>query len=92
MNIVNMRDAPYKYPSLTGDMVFRLWNAAIKDDDTLADELIQGMYHCMRAFRSRACRVRDGFNPETQSSSKGHVAGFAPGYAKISGLTRLLPT
>ena len=50
MNIVNMRDAPYKYPSLTGDMVFRLWNAAIKDDDTLADELIQGMYHCMRAF------------------------------------------
>ena len=21
MNIVNMRDAPYKYPSLTGDMV-----------------------------------------------------------------------
>ena len=42
MNIVNMSDAPYKYPSLTGDMLFRLWNAAIKDDDTLADEMIRG--------------------------------------------------
>jgi hypothetical protein len=38
MNIVNISDAPYKYPSLTGDMLFRLWKAAIKDDDTLADE------------------------------------------------------
>jgi hypothetical protein len=55
MNIVNMSDAPYKYPSLTGDMLFRLWNAAIKDDDTLADEMIRGMYKCMLAFdRERA--------------------------------------
>ena len=55
MNIVKMTDAPYKYPSLTGDMLFRLWNAAIKDDDTLADEMIRGMYHCMLTFdRERA--------------------------------------
>jgi hypothetical protein len=60
MNIVNMSDAPYKYPNLTGDMVFRLWNAAIKDDDTLADEMIRGMYRCMLAFdRERAEYVMD---------------------------------
>jgi hypothetical protein len=47
-NNVNIR--PYKYPSLTADMLFRLWNAAIKDDDTLADQVIRGMYHCMLAF------------------------------------------
>lgn len=60
MNIVNMCDAHYKYPSLTGDMLFRLWNAAIKDDDRLADEMIGGMYRCMLAFnRERAEYVTD---------------------------------
>jgi len=55
MNIVNTSDAPYKHPSLTGDMLFRLWKAAIKDDDTLADEMIRGMYDGVLAFdRERA--------------------------------------
>lgn len=60
MNIVNMSDAPYKYPSLTGDMLLRLWKAAILDDDTLADEVMRGMYHGMMAFdRERAEEVID---------------------------------
>ncbi len=60
MNIVNISDAPHKYPSITGDMLFRLWKAAIKDDDTLAEEVIRGMYHCMLAFdRERAEYVTD---------------------------------
>ena len=42
MNIVDMSDAPYNYPSLTREMLFRLWSAAIKDDDTSADEMIRG--------------------------------------------------
>jgi hypothetical protein len=55
MKIVNISDAPYKHPSLKGDMVFRLWKAAIKDDDTLADEMIRGMYDGVLAFdRERA--------------------------------------
>jgi hypothetical protein len=55
MNIVNISDAPYKHPSLKGDMLFRLWKAAIKDDDTLADEMIRGMYDGVLAFdRERA--------------------------------------
>ena len=32
MNLVNLSDTPYKYPMLTGDMLFRLWRAAVKDD------------------------------------------------------------
>ena len=30
MNIVNISEAPYRHPSLKGDMLFRLWKAAIK--------------------------------------------------------------
>ena len=41
---------PYKYPMLTGDMLFRLWRAAVKDDDTLVEEIIYGMYEAMMAF------------------------------------------
>ena len=60
MNLVNMSYTPYKYPSLTGDMLFRLWKAAIKDDDTLADEMIRGMYDGLLAFdRERAEDVMD---------------------------------
>ena len=55
MNIVILTETPYKYPSLTGDMLFRLWKAAIKDDDTLANEVIRGIYDGMMAFdRERA--------------------------------------
>jgi hypothetical protein len=60
MNIVNISDAPYKHPSLKGDMLFRLWKAAIKDDDTLADELFRGTYGVLLAFdRERAEDVMD---------------------------------
>jgi hypothetical protein len=60
MNIVNISDAPYKHPSLKGDMLFRLWKAAIKDDDTLADELIRGMFDALLAFdRERAEDLMD---------------------------------
>jgi hypothetical protein len=59
MNTLNISDAP-KHPSLTGEMVFRLWKAAIKDDDTLADEVIRGIYDCMLTFdRERAEYVTD---------------------------------
>jgi len=55
MNIVNMSEAPYKHPSLKGDMLFRLWKAAIEDDETLADEVFRGMYEALLAFdRERA--------------------------------------
>ena len=55
MNLVNMSNTPYKYPSLTGDMLFRLWRAAVKDDETLVEEMIRGMYEAMMAFdRERA--------------------------------------
>jgi hypothetical protein len=55
MNLVNLSDTPYKYPMLTGDMLFRLWRAAVKDDDTLVEETIHGMYEAMMAFdRERA--------------------------------------
>ena len=58
MNVVNLSDAPYKYPSLRGDMLFRLWKAAILDDDTLADDVMRGMYNGMMAFdRERAEEV-----------------------------------
>jgi hypothetical protein len=60
MNIVNISEAPYRHPSLKGDMLFRLWKAAIKDDDTLADGLIRGMYDALLAFdRERAEDVMD---------------------------------
>ena len=59
MNIVNISEAPYRHPSLKGDMLFRLWKAAIKDD-TLADELIRGTYGVLLAFdRERAEDVMD---------------------------------
>jgi hypothetical protein len=55
MKIVNISDAPYRHPSLKGDMFFRLWKAATKDDDALADELIRAMYDALLAFdRERA--------------------------------------
>ena len=58
MNVVNMSDAPHKCPSLRGDMLFRLWKAAILDDDTLADDVMRGMYNGMMAFdRERAEEV-----------------------------------
>ena len=58
MNVVNISDAPYKYPSLRGDMLFRLWKAAILDDDTLADDVMRGMYNGMMVFdRERAEEV-----------------------------------
>jgi hypothetical protein len=60
MNLVNLSDTPYKYRMLTGDMLFRLWRAAIKDDDTLVEEMIHGMYEAMMAFdRERAERAMD---------------------------------
>ena len=60
MNIVILTETPYKYPSLTGDMLFRLWKAAIKDDDMLANEVIRGIYDGMMAFdRERAEDVMD---------------------------------
>jgi hypothetical protein len=60
MNMVKISNTPCKHPSLTGDMLFRLWKAAIKDDDTLADEMIRGMYDGMLAFdRERAEDVMD---------------------------------
>ena len=41
-------------------MLFRLWKAAIKDDDTLANEVIRGIYDGMMAFdRERAEDVVD---------------------------------
>jgi hypothetical protein len=92
MNIVKMTDAPYKYPSLTGGMLFRLWNAAIKDDDTLADEMIRGMYHCMLTFDRERAEYAMDLDRETRSNSKRHIAGFARGYAKISGLNEVAPT
>ena len=55
MNLVNMSDTPYKYPSLTGHMLFRLWRAAVKDDETFVEEIIHGKYEAMMAFdRERA--------------------------------------
>jgi hypothetical protein len=58
MNVVNMSDAPHNYPSLKGDMLFRLWKAAILDDDTLTDDVMRGMYNGMMAFdRERAEEV-----------------------------------
>ncbi len=60
MKIVNMSDTPHKYPSLTGDMLFRLWKAAILDDHALAEEVMRGMYYGMMAFdRERAEEVMD---------------------------------
>jgi hypothetical protein len=41
-------------------MLFRLWKAAIKDDETLADELIRGMFDALLAFdRERAEDLMD---------------------------------
>ena len=36
--------------SLTKEQLFRLWRAAIKDDDKLVDELVQKVYDDMIAF------------------------------------------
>jgi hypothetical protein len=38
---------------LTKDQVYRLWKCAIKDDDRLADALIQKIYDGMIAFDSK---------------------------------------
>ena len=55
MNLVNLSDTPCKYPMLTGDMLFRLWRAAVKDDDRLVEGMIRGMYEAVMAFdRERA--------------------------------------
>jgi hypothetical protein len=82
MKIVNINDAPYRHPSLKGDMFFRLWKAAIKDDDTLADELIRAMYDALLAFDReraedlvglivrRAPTARDGFRALLQDMQK----------------------
>ena len=56
MNIVDMSDAPYNYPSLTREMLFRLWSAAIKDDDTSADEMIRGDVPLHAGLRSVSMR------------------------------------
>ncbi len=37
-------------PPLTRDAVFRLWRAAVKDDDKVADAVIQKVYDDMMAF------------------------------------------
>lgn len=37
-------------PGLTVDAVFRLWRAAMKDDDRLIDRLIQTLYDDMVSF------------------------------------------
>ena len=38
--------------SLTKDKIFRLWKAAIKDDDNFVDEIIRKVYDDMTAFDS----------------------------------------
>jgi hypothetical protein len=38
--------------SLTKDQIFRLWEAAIKDDDNFVDEIIRKVYDDMTAFDS----------------------------------------
>ena len=37
-------------PDLTKEQIYRLWKCAIKDDDSLADVLIQIIYDTMIAF------------------------------------------
>ena len=37
-------------PALTTDQLFRLWKAAVKDDDKLADQMLQKIYDDMIAF------------------------------------------
>jgi hypothetical protein len=44
-------------PTLTKDEMFRLWRAAIKDDDRLADAMIQTVYDGMMAFDSERAGV-----------------------------------
>jgi hypothetical protein len=44
--------------SLTADAIFRVWKAAIKDDEKLLDELIASVYdHMMSMDQARAERV-----------------------------------
>jgi len=40
-------------PSLTKDQIFRLWRAAVKDDDKFVDEIIQRVHDDMIAFDSQ---------------------------------------
>ena len=83
---------PYKYPSLTGDMLFRLWNAAIMDDDTLADEMIRGMYHCMLAFdRERAEYVMDQTVRDAVQQQETHC-GLCSRICKNFGAKQVAPT
>jgi hypothetical protein len=55
MGEVTRRNFRQRRPTLTRDAMFRLWRAAIKDDDKVADEVIQKVYDDMMAFdRERA--------------------------------------
>jgi hypothetical protein len=40
----------FRRSTLTKEQVFRLWRCAIKDDDTLVDEMIQQIYENILAF------------------------------------------
>lgn len=40
-------------PRLTKAEMFRLWTAAVKDDDRLADQVLQKVYDDMMAFDSQ---------------------------------------
>lgn len=48
----------FQNSSLTDQQLFRLWSAAIKDDETLVDEIIRRVYEDMMAFdRDRSTGV-----------------------------------
>ena len=42
---------------LTKEQVYRLWKCAIKDDDSLADALIQKIYDTMIAFDPKRAEI-----------------------------------
>jgi len=92
MNIVKMTDAPYKYPSLTGGMLFRLWNAAIKDDDTLADEMIRGMYHCMLTFDRERAEYAMDLTVRRDPTARDTLRALLEDMQKFRGLNEVAPT
>jgi hypothetical protein len=47
---LNDTSRKFRRSGLTKEQVFRLWRCAIKDDNTLVDELIQHVYRDMLAF------------------------------------------
>jgi hypothetical protein len=52
---VNANAALHRHFGLTEDEIFRLWRAALKDDDGLVDDAIQKVYDDMTSFdRERA--------------------------------------